>query len=159
MTSLKALRTLRQTKYSPFARGIILWIEITALEQRKPELYRRCCVAIWSTENNVQTEVLVAAATFITFVVRCLETWSDYRKPLTPSSRKTVEPRQSRYCFVSSLARWVMNSIITSLSVFLVVKAIQTSPSDAIPVIILIFWLKSLSGAVFRIPRRFQRLW
>ena len=143
---------------SPLARGTIIWIEVTALEQGEPELYRRSCVAIWSTENNVQAEVLVAATTFITFVIRCLQTCSIYMKQLTPSSRKTVELRQSRYAFVSSLARWVMNSIITSLSVFLVVNAIQTSPSDAMAVMILIFWLKSLSGAVFRIPRRFQRL-
>ena len=141
MTSLKELATLMGAKYSPLARGPVVRIEISALEQGEPELHRCSCVAVWSTENNVQTKVLVAAATFIALVVGCLQTCSNHRKPLTPSSRKTVEPRQSRYSFVSSLARWVMNSIITSLSVFLVVKAIQTSPSDAIAVMILIFWL------------------
>ena len=55
--------------YSPFARGTILWIEITTLEQRKPELYRRCCIAIRGAENNVQTKVLITAATFFTFVI------------------------------------------------------------------------------------------
>ena len=105
VTSLKELRTLMRSNYSPLARGAIFWIEITTLEQSKPELYRRSCVAVWSTEDNVQPEILIATATIITFVIGCLQTCSNYRKLLTPSSRKTVEPRQSRYFFVSSLAK------------------------------------------------------
>ena len=60
-------------------------------------------------------------------------------RALTPSNKKTLELRQSLYRLVSSLARWVMKSIRTSLSVFLVVSAIHTSPSEANAVMMLIF--------------------
>ena len=69
VTSLKELRTLMRSNYSPLARGAIFWIEITTLEQSKPELYRRSCVAVRGAENNCQTKVLVTAATLFTFVI------------------------------------------------------------------------------------------
>ena len=75
---------------------------------------------------------------------------------LTPSNTKTVEFLQSADCLVSAAAKYFMNSIRTLLSVLQVVSAIQTSPSDDRAVIMLIFWLSSLSGAVLRIPLLFH---
>ena len=65
--------------------------------------------------------------------------FSNLKRMLTPSKRKTVEFRQSADYLVSAFARCVMNSISTSLSVLQVVNAIQTSPSDDKAVIMLIF--------------------
>ena len=76
VTSLKELRVLIGAKHSPLAWRTVLGIEITALEQSKPELYRCSCVAVWSTEDNVQPEVLIAATTSITLVIGCLQTCS-----------------------------------------------------------------------------------
>ena len=58
---------------------------------------------------------------------------------LTPSKRKTVELRQSADSLVRVLASRVMKSMRTSLSVLQVVRAIHTSPSDDIAVMMLIF--------------------
>ena len=65
--------------------------------------------------------------------------------------------RQSADYFVNSDASFVMKSISTSLSVLQVVSEIQTSPSEDMAVMMLIFSLKALSGAVLIIPRRFHR--
>ena len=61
------------------------------------------------------------------------------RHKLTPSKRKTVESRQFGTSLVKTLASFVMNNISTLLSVFTVVNAIYTSPSDDMAVIMLIF--------------------
>ena len=66
--------------------------------------------------------------------------------------------RQSADYFVNSAASFVMKSISTSLSVLQVVSEIQTSPSEDMAVMMLIFSLNALSGAVLIIPRRFHRL-
>ena len=58
---------------------------------------------------------------------------------LTPSSRNTVESLQSALCFVNELHKWVMNRDRTSLSVLHVVRDTQTSPSDDIAAMMLIF--------------------
>ena len=76
---------------------------------------------------------------------------------LTPSKTNTVELLQSADYLVSAAAKYLMKSMRTLLSVLQVVSAIQTSPSDDRAVIMLIFWLSSLSGAVLRIPLRFHR--
>ena len=76
---------------------------------------------------------------------------------LTPSKTNTVELLQSADYLVRADAKYFMKSIRTLLSVLQVVSAIQTSPSDDRAVIMLIFWLSSLSGAVLRIPLRFHR--
>ena len=76
---------------------------------------------------------------------------------LTPSKTNTVELLQSTDYLVSAAAKYLMNSMRTLLSVLQVVSAIHTSPSDDKAVIMLIFWLNTLSGAVFRIPFRFHR--
>ena len=76
---------------------------------------------------------------------------------LTPSKTKTVEFLQSADYLVSADAKYFMKSMRTLLSVLQVVSAIQTSPSDDRAVIMLIFWLNTLSGAVLRIPFRFHR--
>ena len=81
---------------------------------------------------------------------------SNIKCVLTPSNTNTVELRQSADSLVSSFAKCVMNSMRTLLSVLHVVSAIQTSPSDDIAVMMLTFWLRALSGAVFRKPRRFH---
>ena len=60
---------------------------------------------------------------------------------------------------VNALAKYVMKSMRTSLSVLHVVRAIQTSPSVDIAVIMFTFYVRVLSGAVFNIPRLFQRFW
>ena len=77
---------------------------------------------------------------------------------LTPSKRKTVELRQSLDSFVKELARCVMNNFITCESVLKVVSAIQTSPSEDIAAMMLIFYDRTLSAEVFSIPRLFHRL-
>ena len=75
---------------------------------------------------------------------------------LTPSKTNTVESLQSADYLVSADAKYFMNSMRTLLSVLQVVSAIQTSPSDDRAVIMLIFWLNTLSGAVLRIPLHFH---
>ena len=76
---------------------------------------------------------------------------------LTPSKTNTVELLQSADYLVSADAKYFMKSMRTLLSVLQVVRAIQTSPSDDRAVIMLTFWLNTLSGAVLRIPFRFHR--
>ena len=76
---------------------------------------------------------------------------------LTPSKTNTVELLQSADYLVSAAAKYLMKSMRTLLSVLQVVRAIQTSPSDDRAVIMLIFWLSTLSPAVFLIPFRFHR--
>ena len=75
---------------------------------------------------------------------------------LTPSKTNTVELLQSADYLVSADAKYFMKSMRTLLSVLQVVSAIQTSPSDDRAVIMLIFWLNALSGAVLRIPLHFH---
>ena len=77
---------------------------------------------------------------------------------LTPSKRKTVELLQLLCSFERALASLLMNNISTLLSVLQVVKAIQTSPSEDIAVIMFTFWLNVLSGAELFKPRRLHRL-
>ena len=81
---------------------------------------------------------------------------SNIKRVLTPSNTNTVELRQSADSLVSAIAKCVMNSMRTLLSVLHVVSAIQTSPSEDIAVMMLTFWLRALSGAVLRKPRRFH---
>ena len=76
---------------------------------------------------------------------------------LTPSKTNTVELLQSADYLVSADAKYFMKSMRTLLSVLQVVRAIQTSPSDDRAVIMLTFWLNTLSGAVLRIPLYFHR--
>ena len=75
---------------------------------------------------------------------------------LTPSKTNTVELLQSADYLVSADAKYFMKSMRTLLSVLQVVRAIQTSPSDDRAVIMLTFWLNTLSGAVLRIPLHFH---
>ena len=75
---------------------------------------------------------------------------------LTPSKTNTVESLQSADYLVSADAKYFMKSMRTLLSVLQVVSAIQTSPSDDNAVIMLTFWLNTLSGAVLRIPLHFH---
>ncbi len=75
---------------------------------------------------------------------------------LTQSNTNTVEFLQFADSLVSCFVKCVMNSMRTSLSVLHVVSATQTSPSDNIAVMMLTFWLRVLSGAVLRKPRRFH---
>ena len=58
---------------------------------------------------------------------------------LTPSNTNTVEFLQSFDSLVSAFAKCDMKSIRTLLSVLQVVSAIQTSPSEDIAVMMLIF--------------------
>ena len=66
-------------------------------------------------------------------------TSSNVKSALTPSNTNTVELLQSLDSLVSCFANYVMNSIRTLLSVLQVVSAIQTSPSEDIAVMMLIF--------------------
>ena len=77
---------------------------------------------------------------------------------LTPSKRKTVEFLQLLCSLERALASLLMNNISTLLSVLQVVKAIQTSPSEDIAVMMFTFWLSVLSGAELSNPRRLHRL-
>ena len=61
------------------------------------------------------------------------------RRKLTPSRRNTVESLQFALCFVKELHKWVMKRDRTALSVLHVVRATQTSPSDDIATMMLIF--------------------
>ena len=69
---MKELHGLRSRMYLPLSRGYIGRVDVALLESRKPELDGSRSIAIRSTEDYVQPQMLVASTALVRLVVRCL---------------------------------------------------------------------------------------
>ena len=156
---LESTTGVRRESDLPLAGSNVFGVEVSLLETREPPFHGSCGVAVSSTENDVHAKMAVASAAFVALVIRGLQPAVRHARPLlTPSSKKTVDCLQSGLCFVRALAKYVMKSIKTSLSVLQVVRATHTSPSVDMAVMMLTFCVRVFSGAVLSIPRLFHRL-